>query len=648
MVKDRQVLDGSGRYSIYSRSAEQRRKQHSGSAVIALALETFKRAVLLAAERGEHERLRAWRELLGLEDPDRLLAVAAKPTLIVPANITFYPIRVRGNPLARGAELFNKGISPRLREELMVEGNILLKDTDMDIRLGEPIRAANFWSARERRLVEERAGRLGSLEDAFTTQAHRVDQRLRAAARRLQAERLRDAYMHAMYQLVTVNLSHLAALTIYRLLDDGQVEVDAERLHRTLYLAVKQLQSRGNAHLHRSLCDPASYEDLPHIHGYNQEQQQIRCPGLTQFLRTATLLQLIERQTDRYRFSDKLRLEHDFDEIRLENPIEVYANEVAPIRPALAAVTTAIEEAPTISDRRLAELRFDDELLSYAWDKQKFERSQYAAINSLQTQIEDARPFLFQPPRSRQRPLGVLLVHGFLSTPAEVREFGEQLSRQHYTVLGVRLKGHGTSPWDLRSRSRHDWIASVRRGYEILAPLVDRVALVGFSTGASLALTLAAEHNASSKLAGLALVATPMRFKNKNMLLVPLVHGTNRLVEMVRADGVLPFRPNDSEHPHINYVHMPVRALYELGRLVDEVKKQLAEVTCPALIVQGDGDPVVEPDSAKLLYEALSNSVRRQVLMIPSERHGILYEDIGETRPAISRFFRRFIANDRR
>ena len=67
-----------------------------------------------------------------------------------------------------------------------------------------------------------------------------------------------------------------------------------------------------------------------------------------------------------------------------------------------------------------------------------------------------------------------------------------------------------------------------------------------------------------------------MRFRNKNMLLVPLMHGTNRLVGMVRDEGVMPFRPNDSENPHINYLHMPIRALYELGRLVDEVKKCLA------------------------------------------------------------------------
>ena len=46
-------------------------------------------------------------------------------------------MRVGDNLLRRGVELFNRGISRRLSEELLIEGNILFKHTDMDIRLGD-------------------------------------------------------------------------------------------------------------------------------------------------------------------------------------------------------------------------------------------------------------------------------------------------------------------------------------------------------------------------------------------------------------------------------------------------------------------------------------------------------------------------------
>ena len=328
MVKDRQVMDRAGEYSVYSRSAEQRRKQHSGAAVIAMAVEVFKEAVRIADAAGDTARLDDWCEALGIPDRATLTARSARPTSIVPANITFHPMRVRGNVLQRGVELFNRGISPRLREELLVEGNILLKDTDMDIRLGPSLQPAGFWSEHERAVVADRAARLGDLRDAFTTHAARADKRLQANASRLHAERIRDAYMHGIYQLVTVNLGHLAAVMVFRLLDAGQDRVEKAVFQRALYFAVKALQREPGVHLHRGLRNPESYAGL--LRG--------RCDGLEQFLRTAVHLDLVEVTPTHYRFRSTLRADHDFDRVRVENPVAVYANEVAPIQAVVQAV----------------------------------------------------------------------------------------------------------------------------------------------------------------------------------------------------------------------------------------------------------------------------------------------------------------------
>ena len=623
MVKDKRVLDPQGSYSVYSRTAEVRRKQHTGAAVLGLALEVFKRAVLDAHEAGHSRRVDAWAESLQLESGGELLEAARRPTHIVPANITFYPIRVGDNLLRQGAELLSRGLSRRLSEELLIEGNILLRDTDMDIRLCKPVRVRDCWRWWERRLLERVAPRLDSLGDAFALKPNegRWDRRLLARQLRRNAMRLRDDYMHRMYMGVTVNLSHLASSLVLGLVDRQQDAVDDARFHRMLYVAVKRLQSEPDIHLHRSLRNPQAYAGL--LSG--------ECAGFSQFLRTASKSDLIYHADGEYQFLPKLRAEHGFDEVRLENLVEVYANEAAPLRGVAEAVTEALQGADSLTGETLVRLRFDDELIAHEWDSQEFSKPRHREINDAETATESGEPFLLMPPNPR--PLGVVLVHGFLASPAEMRDFGEQLFERGFPVLGVRIKGHGTSPWDLRERSWQDWQESVRRGFSMMAELAPRVALVGFSTGGALSLILAAERPA--RLAGVVAASVPMKFQDRGMRFVPLVHGANRLVRWMSSfEGIKPFQVNESEHPQINYREMPLRGLYELTVLVDVLKARLAQIACPVTLVQGSDDPVVVADSVNRIVEYLGEAPV-QVKMIESQRHGIINEDIGDTRATI-------------
>ena len=158
--------------------------------------------------------------------------------------------------------------------------------------------------------------------------------------------------------------------------------------------------------------------------------------------------------------------------------------------------------------------------------------------------------------------------------------------------------------------------------------------MVGFSTGGALALILAAER--PPELAGVVAASVPMKFQDRGMRFIPLVHGANKLVRWVSSfEGIKPFQPNDSEHPDINYRHMPVRGLYELTLLVDALKKSLPSVSCPVSLLQGSDDPVVVPDSVDAIMEGL-NEGDVELKMIDSTRHGIIKEDIGGTRDAIA------------
>lgn len=626
MVKDRRVLDDKGKYSIFSRTARERRKHHTGAAVLALTLNAFKMGIRALHANNDTLGLTQWVDRLNLESIDALMTAVNKPTVIIPANITFYPIRVRDNILHQGVELFTKGLSPRMAEELLIEGNILLRDTDMDVRLGDPVTPGNIWQVWEKKILAPTVNKVDSLKELFELSTRRGAWLEMLSARLIGRTTLmlRDTYMYEMYKGLTLNLSHLASRLILMHVDQNKMTVDRNLFHRMLYLAIKKSQEKPSLHLHRSLLDPAVYAGVI----------KDNCRPLNQLISSATNTQLVEQVNGEYVLMPKLKEEHGFDQVRIENPIAVYANELAPIKAASSILEEAFKEAQSLSDEALALHRFDDELKSFHWDKDIYDKPRHAEINAQRTATEPAEPYLLMPEKSNGR--GVVLVHGFLATPAELRGFADKLLAAGHPVIGVRLKGHGTSPWDLRDRTWKEWLSSVRRGFKVMSAIADKVCVIGFSSGGALALHIAAEN--PKKLAGVAAVSAPLKFRNKNLIFVPLLHGVNKLTGWLPTmESVMPFIDNDSEHPKINYRHIPVRGLYELRHMVDGMKEALPNIRCPAAIFQGDEDHVIDPESAKIIADKIG-SANTELHMIPSTRHGILNEDIGGTQDKVLDF----------
>jgi esterase/lipase len=202
--------------------------------------------------------------------------------------------------------------------------------------------------------------------------------------------------------------------------------------------------------------------------------------------------------------------------------------------------------------------------------------------------------------------------------------------------MGVRLEGHGSSPCALRNQSWEDWYASVLRGFNILKAHCSRILVTGFSTGGALALKLASEQ--FPEIIGITAVAVPVKFVNPAFMLVPLLHGTNKLVDWVSSfEGIKPFIENPTEHPAINYRHVPVKSLYELRVLIQNMDDFLPLCKCPVMILHGDHDPIVSPRSAQEVISKLG-AQNKQVKVISSNRHGILMENIGGTWHVINEF----------
>ncbi len=633
MVKDRRVIDKRGHYSIYSRVTGNRRKLHTGPAVLGQGVETFKAAIRHAHSQNDVALLRQWKDVLQIDSIDQLIAVANKPTLIVPANITFYPIRSSENLLFKGVELFSNGMSLRQSEELLIEGNILLKNTDMDIRMGTPIDPCCVWDWRTRFLMEKVIPEINTLDDVFTlnSRPRNWKQGLLGKYFIKNAQCSRDRYMEGIYTNVTINLSHLAATLIMYCISRGQTHIEKDKFYSMLYVAIKHLQNNTVIHLHRSLLNPDDYSDLFKATNTRFEH----------FIDAAKEAGLIDEDENCYHFLDKLRTESDFDSIRLENPIAVYNNEAAPLRTVLDTLIDAIAECSNADKDKLAAWHFEDECRTLAWEKQAYAKPMYDDINQEETADADSSPFFIQP--STVNGYGVLLIHGLLASPAELRAYGDYLVSQGYTVLGVRLKGHGTSPHALRDQSWEDWYGCVQRGFNILKVHCQRIISVGFSTGGALGLMLAAKQY--PEMVGVVAVSVPLKFVNPAFMLVPLLHGTNKLVGWMSAyEGVKPFIDNEPEHPTINYRNTPVRALYELRLLIAELDGTLPLVQTPTLIMYGDEDPIVAAKGAPIILDKLG-SKQKHIHAIKSQRHGILMENIDGTWDVIDGFLNEFKAS---
>lgn len=231
---------------------------------------------------------------------------------------------------------------------------------------------------------------------------------------------------------------------------------------------------------------------------------------------------------------------------------------------------------------------------------------------------EVGRPFLV---RGASKDIGVLLIHGYMAAPPEVRELADYLSRRGLWVCCPRLKGHGTSPEDLGTRTHKDWTESVDAGYAIIRTICRQVVIGGFSTGAALALDLAARLGPEAK--GVFAVSPPLKLQDLAAKFAPAVDTWNRLMKKVRLGGFKEFIENTPENPHINYSRNPISGVKEIERLMDMVEPELSRIQVPALIVQSYKDPVVNYKGSKRIFELLG-SQDKQYVLFNFERHGIL------------------------
>lgn len=222
--------------------------------------------------------------------------------------------------------------------------------------------------------------------------------------------------------------------------------------------------------------------------------------------------------------------------------------------------------------------------------------------------INGAEPFLL-PGGSK----GVLLIHGFTGSPSEMILLGNYLYRQGYTVLGVRLNGHGTTVEEMSHTDWHQWYHSACDGYHQLRGICSEISVIGLSMGGLLAMRIGRDFPVKKIVS----MSAPIFIANERNLrfLPPVERSVGRYQRKNRRN-----LPELAKRYNVSYSQMPLVCVHQLLDVIKETKKMLPEITKPILIVQSENDHTVKVESGQYIYEHVQ-SEEKELLQLKLSGH---------------------------
>lgn len=264
-----------------------------------------------------------------------------------------------------------------------------------------------------------------------------------------------------------------------------------------------------------------------------------------------------------------------------------------------------------------------------------------------QLQANQGMP-LVQPFHQPGDQTGVLLLHGFGGSPAEVEPLAESLAQRGYTVSVPVLPGHGTTPRDFAATSNSQYLAAVRQCFEAMRQQCGQVYVVGFSMGGLLAIQLEQEV----KLDGLVLMSTPIQPWSDHAdfeWLKRAAQGGTRINLFVPTLGIPTLvkaarRELGGAAPNVvepNYAAYPAASCLHVLELIEQVKPTLESVTTPTLILHSRDDYVSAASSAQYLHDHLGCGDKRLVYL---ENSGHVIA-LGRERETVAELVGRFVAS---
>ncbi|HEX6112560.1 MAG TPA: alpha/beta fold hydrolase, partial [Geminicoccaceae bacterium] len=215
--------------------------------------------------------------------------------------------------------------------------------------------------------------------------------------------------------------------------------------------------------------------------------------------------------------------------------------------------------------------------------------------------VKDRAPFELAPERRRCARAGdgrhqkaALLIHDLGGTPYEMRDVARAFAEACYLVRAILLPGHGTVPGDLLDADYRRWVEATQSAVASFEGEAERLVLVGFGLGGTLAIhyALSARPPSDLELGGLVLLAPAL--------------GTETPLAWLRAPGIhsqlTPGRPWARllpDYDPVRYESLPRNALMQRKRLVEQLTAHEAALQIPAFLVISADDAEVDVGAAR-------------------------------------------------
>lgn len=214
--------------------------------------------------------------------------------------------------------------------------------------------------------------------------------------------------------------------------------------------------------------------------------------------------------------------------------------------------------------------------------------------------VKSREPFFL---KGNENKTGILLIHGFTGSPAELQPLGEYLNEHGYTVFAPLLAGHGTSIEDMEKTRWNDWWISVEQGYEKLKiEGCQDIIACGHSMGGILALKLALNYPLKAVIS----ICAPIYLTDKRAYF-------SNVTKMFLRYHKKPRKHRYGEELITGYDRFPMVCVPSLIELINQIKPLLGHVEVPALILQAELDTTVEPRSGEYIYKEIGSREKQYI-----------------------------------
>ena len=237
---------------------------------------------------------------------------------------------------------------------------------------------------------------------------------------------------------------------------------------------------------------------------------------------------------------------------------------------------------------------------------------------------------------------GVLLLHGFTGTPANMHSIWSRLeadgqesrlnanikNENDYTIYAPLLTGHGTNLRNMRKSCALDWIDDALKAYDRLAAAgCEKIYVAGLSMGGLLAAIVASER----RVDGVIMICAPAKMK----LYLHICRFISLAVPYIKTGE--PHWQEDEEAQ--TYMGMATARISDLNKIRRRANKAVSKITAPLLVIQSREDNKVAHGSAERILRSAESAKIAEAVFFSGAKHGITYSNKrGEAAECVKNF----------